>query len=574
MYKSRGVLFLKVVKTNIVDLQEGLVLGQDLHVENRLLMKSGSVLTSRIITLLKNRHVHDVYIQTPIVETDLHAEQDVLLREDYDKQRDNTLISSKPDNSLFLQALGELSTEIRYGHVLKNMDDIQFIRNLFQRYMENSHNRKLLTALKNYDTYTYMHAIDVFTLCTLFAKKEGIQNLEHCALGFLFHDIGKLKIPLALIKKEGRLSPSEFEVMQTHTQFGYELLCDLGLESIAYLAKSHHERIDGSGYPEGLEESEIPREVFILQLIDIYSAITLNRPYKCEVGAAEAMAIIYKEKHLLDEKLLARFVDFIGIYPENSIVLLSDGSHALVDNVNNMYPLLPIVRRLDTNTVFRLPFDFQLKVVKLISYYVETPEKLFQKFSEYLMNGEINLMEKYYHQLMDQYTLYECFTKIYIPIYQIFDVIEHQLVMEDVRLKAMRETLKVLLHNMLLQLRSETRKKDAILFMVDQDLRTNIFIQLLEGLFYAKEIYPFVLESSTSKEELLNIADYCEASAICVFSNECLDLHGTTRKLVQYHITPERLESFVFSFAGESHKEVNLKDKLQKYKEVTKLIAT
>jgi len=573
MYKSRGVLFLKLVKTNIVDLQEGLVLGQDLHVENRLLMKRGSVLTARIITLLKNRHVHDVYIQTPIVETDQPAEQDGLLGEAHDKQRESTFVS-KPDNSLFLQALGELSTEIRYGHVLKNMDDILFIRNLFQRYMENSHNRKLLTALKNYDTYTYMHAIDVFTLCTLFAKKEGIQNVEHYALGFLFHDIGKLKIPLAILKKEGRLSPSEFEVMQTHTQFGYELLCDLGLESIAYLAKSHHERIDSSGYPEGLEESEIPREVLILQLIDIYSAITLNRPYKCEVGAAEAMAIIYKEKHLLDEKLLARFVDFIGIYPENSIVLLSDGTHALVDNVNNMYPLLPIVRRLDTNTVFRLPFDFQLKVVKLISYYVETPEKLFQKFSEYLMNGEINLMEKYYHQLMDQYTVYECFTKIYIPIYQIFDVIEHQLVMEDVRLKAVRETLKVLLNNMLLQLRSESRKNDAILFMVDQDLRTNIFIQLLEGLFYAKEIYPFLLDISTSKEELLNIADYCEASAICVFSNECLDLHGTTRKLVQYHITPERLESFVFSFAGESHKEVNLKDKLQKYKAVTKLIAT
>ncbi len=171
------------------------------------------------------------------------------------------------------------------------------------------------------------------------------------------------------------------------------------------------------------------------------------------------MAIIYKEKHLLDEKLLARFVDFIGIYPRNSIVLLSDGSHALVDNVNNMYPLLPIVRRLDTNKVFRLPFDFQLKVVKLISYYVETPEKLFQKFSEYLINGEINLMEKYYRQLMDQYTFAECFTKIYIPIYQIFEVIEQQLVMEDVRLKVVRLTLKELLNNMLLQLRSETRKK-------------------------------------------------------------------------------------------------------------------
>ncbi len=83
-------------------------------------------------------------------------------------------------------------------------------------------------------------------------------------------------------------------------------------------------------------------------------------------------------------------------------------------------------------------------------------------------------------------------------------------------------------------------KNDAILFIVDQDLRTNIFIQLLEGLFYAKEINPFLLDISTSKEELLNIADYCEASAICVFCNECLDLHGTTRKLEQY-ISPREV---------------------------------
>lgn len=165
MYKSRGVLFLKLVKTNIVDLQEGLVLGQDLYVENRLLMKKGSVITARIITLLKNRHVHDVFIQTRIVETDLNAEQDGLLGV---KLHEKTVVNSET----FLQALGELSTEIRYGHVLKSMDDILFIRNLFQRYMENSHYRKLLNTLKDYDTYTYMHAIDVFTLCTLFAKKK------------------------------------------------------------------------------------------------------------------------------------------------------------------------------------------------------------------------------------------------------------------------------------------------------------------------------------------------------------------------------------------------------------------
>lgn len=556
------MFILKVVPRKITDLQEGFVLGKDLYVENRMLIKKGSVLTARIITLLKNRHVQQVYIEVPI-DKEVNQIQSITVQ-----QQQDSLVSSEWNGMpKFLQALAALSTERRYGHALKNMDDIVFVRDLFEMYMENLSYRRLLQTLKKYDEYTYMHALDVFTLGTLFAKKEGIPDLEHYALGFLFHDIGKLNIPHEILSKEEKLTVEEFTIMQKHTQLGYDLLKELGLESIAFLAKLHHERIDGSGYPDGLAGKEIPKVVLLLQLIDIYSAITMNRPYQQEIGAAEAIATIYKEKHLLDGKLLAKFVDFIGIYPEKSIVLLSDGTHALVEHVNLMFPLLPTVRRLDSNTIFKLPVNLQIKIEKLITYYVETPDQLFQKFSEYLIKGEAHLMEKYYNKLVEQHTISECITKIYIPVYQIFDVLKEQVMLENVRVK-----LRGLLNKAIFHLRKDTKTKSSSIFLVDQNLRASIPLLLLEGVFYVKGICPIIIDITTSKEELLQIADYCEATAICSFEEEYTPLIGTNRKLELYNITPKKLESLVFSFAGQSMKQINIKVALQKYKAVTKII--
>ncbi|MGM9946316.1 MAG: hypothetical protein ACI33M_15295 [Lysinibacillus sp.] len=107
------------------------------------------------------------------------------------------------------------------------------------------------------------------------------------------------------------------------------------------------------------------------------------RTFRALVGAAKALEIIYQKKQLFDKRLLASFVDFMGICPENAVVLLSDGSHALVEKVNNMLPLLPTVKRFDSGTSFSLPIDFQLKIEKITSYYIETPEQLFNKFLVY-----------------------------------------------------------------------------------------------------------------------------------------------------------------------------------------------
>lgn len=535
------MFILEVTKMKIEDLQNGLVLAKDLFVENRMLMKKGSSLNTRIISLLKNRNIQFVYIQSD--EVAQSKEENLIVPKKEVESPSNFVSEDSGHTPNFIQALAELSTEIRYGHALKDMEDIIYVRDLFKKYMKNVCYRELLLALKRHDIYSYMHAIDVFTLCTLFAKKEGIRNLEHYAIGFLFHDIGKLNTPIDILKKEGKLSHKEFAKMKEHTKDGYEILCEVNLEPVAYLAKLHHERIDGSGYPEGLAATAIPKEVLILQLIDIYSAITLKRPYKTEIVASEAITTMYKEKHILDEKLLARFVDFIGIYPENAIVLLSDGTHAIVENVNDMYPLLPSVRRLDANKAFILPVDFQLTIHKMLSFYVETSEQLFSKFSGHLINGDINKMEKYYRKLMEEYSPYECFTKIYIPIFKIFNIMKESGIVDAIRLREVSVVLKA-----------------------------SVFVQLLEGLFLTKDIYPFLLDVGTNEHELLKIANYCEASAICVISKEYEPIQCQDRKLNIYHIGEHQLENFVLSFASEDYREVDMEKKLKEYKAVKKLL--
>lgn len=318
----------------IVDLYDGLVLGKDLFVGNQILMKKGSALNPRIISLLKKHRIQFVCIQSNEVEQ--LQEENLVVSENVVELQKKLVIEDSRYNPNFLLALAELSTDIRYGNALKDLEDIIYVRDLFEKYMKNVRYRAMLLALGRHDYYSYMHALDVFTLCTLFAKKEGLRNIENYAIGFLFHDIGKLKTPIEILEKEDKLSNKEFDKMKEHTQNGYEILCEVKLESVAYLAKLHHERIDGSGYPEGLTATALPMEVLILQLIDIYSTITLNRSYKAEIGAAEAIAMMHKEKHLLDEELFERFVDFIGIHP-----------------------LLPSEKRLDVNKLFILPSDFR-----------------------------------------------------------------------------------------------------------------------------------------------------------------------------------------------------------------------
>jgi HD-GYP domain-containing protein (c-di-GMP phosphodiesterase class II) len=144
---------------------------------------------------------------------------------------------------------------------------------------------------------------------------EGIERLSRYAA---FHDIGKVAVPESILMKPERLSMQEFAIASTHTERGLEIIDSIvknfnlksmsGIEVLRNIVLSHHERIDGSGYPFRLREEQIPIEARIVAVADIYDALTSNRPYRSAFTSEEAFALLHENARKLDADCLAALV--------------------------------------------------------------------------------------------------------------------------------------------------------------------------------------------------------------------------------------------------------------------------
>ena len=220
----------------------------------------------------------------------------------------------------FFNSLSFVGHEHRYGKMLNHDKDVQLLIQLFTDIHMNDHFIDTLYALKTWDHFAFVHSFDVFVLGTLIAKRLGLHQLESIALGFLFHDIGKMEISQDILAKEGKLTFNEFERIKRHTIEGEAILNSLGQSQIAHFARSHHERMDGSGYPDKLSKKELSKELRILQIIDVYSALTLQRPYKDEIPAQEALQILARDVNKYDKSILLELIEALAIYPSHSTV--------------------------------------------------------------------------------------------------------------------------------------------------------------------------------------------------------------------------------------------------------------
>lgn len=141
----------------------------------------------------------------------------------------------------------------------------------------------LLLLIGDDDNYTYNHSMQVGMLCYYLASWLGYSQQEAYQsgkAGYLI-DIGKCKVPQEILSKPGKLSPEEFEQVKQHTSYGHEIILNsTGDEISALVALQHHEREDGSGYPQGLREQEIHPFAKIAAVADVYSAMTSNRVYQ------------------------------------------------------------------------------------------------------------------------------------------------------------------------------------------------------------------------------------------------------------------------------------------------------
>lgn len=171
--------------------------------------------------------------------------------------------------------------------------------------------KALSSALDSRDSYTEGHSIRVLEFGLMLYDSLGYNDDEERSilkLGALLHDIGKIGIPDSILKSKKPLSDEEYEFIKKHPVIGYEICKNIkNLKPVLPIIRSHHEKIDGSGYPDGLSNNEIPHIVHIITIVDIFDALTTGRTYREPFTIEKAMETLYEEVE--QRKLSKYFVD-------------------------------------------------------------------------------------------------------------------------------------------------------------------------------------------------------------------------------------------------------------------------
>ena len=212
-----------------------------------------------------------------------------------------------------------------------------------------------LTRMKRYSSYTYNHSLTASVWATAFARQMELdeQSLNDIAIGTLLMDVGLTGLPEEIMQKSSRLSYQEWEVVKTHVRHSIKMLSGTSGISpqILQIIATHHERLDGSGYPRGLRGSAIPLLGQMAGIVDFYTAITLPRPYMKAISPSGALQLLYKQRdRYFEGKLVNGFIQTLSTYPTGSMVELNSGEVGIVTAQNPGWLLRPkIILLLDAN---------------------------------------------------------------------------------------------------------------------------------------------------------------------------------------------------------------------------------
>jgi putative nucleotidyltransferase with HDIG domain len=206
-----------------------------------------------------------------------------------------------------------------------------------------------LAQLKNHDEYTFQHSVSVCALLTSFARALELprETIREIATGALLHDVGKATVPDAVLNKPGKLTDAEFECMKSHVvQSKLILEHTPGISPVALaVAAQHHERYDGSGYPNKLKAEEISLYGQMGAIVDVYDAITSNRCYHKGMPPTEAMKKLLEwSKFHFKPSLVQTFIRALGIYPTGSLVRLESGRLAIVEEQHTEHLMQPTIK--------------------------------------------------------------------------------------------------------------------------------------------------------------------------------------------------------------------------------------
>jgi putative nucleotidyltransferase with HDIG domain len=224
-----------------------------------------------------------------------------------------------------------------------------------------------LTALKEYDNYTFTHMVNVSILTMAQARALGIDgaSLRELGIAGLMHDIGKVRTPKDILNKPEKLDDAEFAVMRMHVVDGAEILRRTPEmpQITAVIAFEHHLRMDGTGYPLGVKRSALNVGTMLCSIADVYDAMRSQRAYQ-EAFPTDRILMVLKRNDgsQFDQHLVRRFSQLMGIYPPGNLVRLDSGEMGVVLKVYAPDPYRPKVRVIIGANCAKLPRPYDVNL--------------------------------------------------------------------------------------------------------------------------------------------------------------------------------------------------------------------
>ncbi len=261
---------------------------------------------------------------------------------------EDELPKARDAHKILRAGIEEIMEDLRQGHSLQLSKLSKGVDAMVNSITRNPNAFGWLREIKRKDNYVYHHALSCSVWAASFGRHLGLihDELTELTLAGLLFDVGKTRLPLEMLNMRGRFSDEDHAVMQTHVQHSLDILektSDISPKIIEAVA-THHERHDGSGYPNGLSRDSIPIYGRILGLIDSYDAMTSIRPHMPSRSPHQAVMDLYESRGtLFQPELVEQFIQTSGIYPTGSLVELTDGQVGVVTTVHNLKRLRPTV---------------------------------------------------------------------------------------------------------------------------------------------------------------------------------------------------------------------------------------
>lgn len=244
--------------------------------------------------------------------------------------------------------VAHLMANIKEGKSLDIREVRGVVEPILDSVLRNSEAYMWLSMMQKKSEYTYSHSVDNCALAIAFGRHMGLpkKDLRTLAIGLLIMDAGNIRMPEEILNKKSRLTEAEYEIIKKHVEHGVTLLEKTkGInEDIINIALTHHERFDGSGYPNALEGNQIPVYGRMASIIDCYDAMTSQRPFSSAKSPYSALQSIYNWRgSAFQPELVEQFLQCMGVYPTGSLIEMSNGQVGIVLAQNTTRRMRPKV---------------------------------------------------------------------------------------------------------------------------------------------------------------------------------------------------------------------------------------